>query len=75
MILEIHFESGEQGVNHRKFDLKAYHMDPEPDTIAPLLIHLADMLTSLHPGDVMEVFPGHIPELAGAEIRRLPDDA
>ena len=63
MILEIKFRSGEQGVSRREFELKAYHMDPAPDTIAPLLIHLADMLTNLHSGDLLEIVPQHVPEL------------
>ena len=75
MILEINFKSGEQGVNRREFSLKAYHMEPAADTIAPLLIHLTDMLANLHPGDLLEIVPRHVPELARAEIRKhSPDD-
>lgn len=70
MILKITFKSGEQGVNRREFELEAYHMDPAPDTIAPLLIHLTDMLVNLHPGDLMEIIPAHVPELAQAEVRK-----
>jgi hypothetical protein len=70
MILKITFKSGEEGVNRREFKLEAYHMDPAPDTIAPLLIHLTDMLTNLHPGDLMEVVPTHVPELAEAEMAK-----
>ena len=70
MNIEITYKSGEEGVNRREFELKAYHMDPAPDTIAPLLIHLTDMLTGLHPGDLMEVLPAHVPELAGADFAK-----
>jgi hypothetical protein len=73
MIVEIKFKSGEEGVNRREFELKAYHMEPAPDTIAPLLIHLTDMLANLHPGDLMEVLPMHVPELAKAEMARRSD--
>jgi hypothetical protein len=70
MNLKITFKSGEQGVNRREFQLDAYHVEPAADTIAPLLIHLTDMLVNLHPGDLMEVMPMHVPELAEAEVRK-----
>jgi hypothetical protein len=63
VILKIDFKSGEQGVNYREFHVEAFHMEPTPDTIAPLLIHLSDMLTNLHPGDVLDIFANHLPEL------------
>ncbi len=74
MILEIKFRSGEEGINRREFELKAYHMEPAADTIAPLLIHLADMLARLHPGDLIEIIPAHLPELGQAVVTktRLP---
>jgi hypothetical protein len=67
MIIKIDFVSGEERVNRREFHIDAFHMDPAPDTIAPLLIHLVDLLTGLHPDDVMHIFPGHIPELKDAQ--------
>ena len=70
MNLTITFKSGEEGVNYREFRLEAYHMDPTPDTVAPLLIHLTDMLTNLHPGDLMEVIPSHLPDLAEATVTK-----
>lgn len=70
MNLKITYKSGEEGVNRREFELEAYHIEPTADTIAPLLIHLTDMLTNLHPGDLMEVIPRHVPELARAEVRQ-----
>jgi hypothetical protein len=73
VIIEINFKSGEKGVNYREFALKAYHMDPAPDTIAPLLIHLTDMLADLHPGDILEIVPKHVPELAGARVSSRDD--
>ncbi len=73
MILEIKFRSGEEGINRREFELKAYHMEPAADTIAPLLIHLADMLASLHPGDLMEVIPAHVPALSGSSADKRSD--
>jgi len=73
--LKITFKSGEQGVNRREFELEAYHMDPAPDTIAPLLIHLTDMLVNLHPGDIMEIIPAHVPELAQAQVRKQREEA
>lgn len=72
MILKIEYESGEQGLNHRKFTVEAYHMEPAADTIAPMLIHLADML-SRNPDDVWNVVPAHIPELANAVVTRSAD--
>jgi hypothetical protein len=70
MNLKITFKSGEQGVNRREFELQAFHMDLAPDTIAPLLIHLTDLLTSQHPGDICEIIPAHVPELAQAEVTK-----
>jgi hypothetical protein len=70
MNLKITFKSGEQGVNRREFELQAFHMDLAPDTLAPLLIHLTDMLVNLHSGDLMEVIPAHVPELAQAEVAK-----
>jgi hypothetical protein len=68
MILKIDYRSGEQGVNYREFHLDAYHIDATPETATVLLAHLADLLTGLHPGDVMDVIPIHIPELEGATV-------
>jgi hypothetical protein len=59
MNLKITFRSGE-GVNHREFELVAHHMEPPSDAIAPLLVHLADLLTNVRPGDFMEVVPQQI---------------
>lgn len=73
MNLFITFKSGEEGVNHREFDLRAFRMEPTPDTIAPLLIHLTDMLVNLHSGDLMEVIPSYVPDLAQAEVRKRHD--
>ena len=67
---KITFKSGEEGVNRREFELEAFHMDLAPDTIAPLLIHLTDLLVNLHPGDLMEIVPAHVPELAQAEVAK-----
>ena len=61
MNLTVKFESGEPGVNYRKFEIDACFMEPAADTIAPLLIHLADLLTSQHPADIMEIVPHFVP--------------
>ena len=73
MNLVIKFKSGEEGVNRREFELTAYHMEPAPDTIAPLLVHLTDLLTGMHPGDLLEVIPQHVPELDGARVEKRTD--
>jgi hypothetical protein len=75
MNLKITFKSGEEGVNRREFELDAHFMNPAEDTIAPLLIHLTDMLVNLHPGDLMEVIPQHVPEIARAAMARRDDSA
>lgn len=73
MNLVIKFKSGEEGVNRREFELHATHVDPAPDTVAPLLIHLTDMLANLHPGDLLEVIPQHVPELSDATVEKRTD--
>jgi hypothetical protein len=67
MILKIRFRSGEKGVNRREFELEAFHMDPPPDTIAPMLVHLTDLMTSLDPQDTYRIFTSGLP-LPQAEV-------
>jgi hypothetical protein len=63
VILKIEYESGE-GPEHRKFTVEAFHMDPAPDTIAPMIGYLMDILTR-HPEDVWHIVPLHLPPEAG----------